>query len=127
VNSLRRAVSAALIALVMGGLAISPAQAAPKPAADTWVGQVQRDGSPQGSGGVPRSHYDYVGRACPESAEICYDIVANYRIVALNPSAARAVRRLAGGRARLHGHLGPGSGQRHTGTLYVWKAERPAP
>jgi hypothetical protein len=112
---------------MLGGPAMSPAQAAPKRQDDTWVGQIQRDKSPRGPGGVPREQYDYVGRACPESAEICYDIVADYRIVALNPSAARAVRRLAGGRARLHGHLGPGQDQRHTGTLYVWKAERPTP
>lgn len=121
----RRAVWAVLVALVLGGLAVAPARAAAKPQSaaksqpteDTWRGNIQKDGS----------HYDYVGRACPESAQICYDIVANYRIVALNPAAARAVRRLAGGQARLHGHLEPARDRQHTGTLFVRKAERPAP
>jgi len=122
VRNARRAVSAALVALVLGGLATVPAQAAaPAPAASTqsgtWDGRVQRDGN----------HYDDVGRACPESVAICYDIVARYRIVPLTPAAARAVRRLSGGQARLTGHLGPAQDSKHTGTLFVRKAERPAP
>ena len=127
---------AVLAALVISGLALAPAGAAParpaaaaaRPAAsparpdpapasqdETWLGRIQRDGR----------GYAYVGRACPEQAEICYDIVAKYRIVALNPAAARAVRRLSGGQARLHGHLGPGQDGGHNGTLFVTRAERP--
>jgi len=117
VKTTRRAIWAVLVALVLGGLGMAPARAATTAAEDTWLGNVQKDGS----------HYDYSGRACPESAQICYDIVANYRIVALTPSAARAVRRLAGGQARLHGHLEPGRDPQHNGTLFVRKAERPTP
>lgn len=129
----RRAAAAAtaMAVVALGGIAALPASAAvPRTGApaqggqtkvqdETWLGRVQR----QGKG------YAYVGRACPEQAEICYDIVANYRIVALNPAAARAVRRLAGGQARLHGHLGPGPQRTNTqnGTLYVTRAERPKP
>ena len=116
-KSARRAVSAALAALVMGGLASTPARAAAPPQHGTWVGRVERVGG----------HYDDVGRACPESVQICYDIVARYRIVPLTPATARAVRRLAGGPARLTGHLGPPQDPHHTGTLFVRKAERPAP
>jgi len=119
----RLTVSAALLALVAGGIATFPAQAA-APAGGaaptqigTWDGRVQRDGG----------HYDDVGRACPESAQICYDIVAKYRIVPLTPTAAKAVRRLAGGQARLTGRLGPAQDSQHTGTLFVRKAEGPAP
>jgi len=142
----RVASPAVLAALVISGLALAPAGATPaapaaatpaapagataarpaattaaRPAAapstqdETWLGRIQRDGR----------GYAYVGRACPEQAEICYDIVANYRIVALNPTAARAVRRLSGGQARLHGHLGPGQDGGHNGTLFVTRAERP--
>jgi hypothetical protein len=123
VKSVRLAVSASLVALIMGGLAMTPARAATPaqavtPAQDeTWLGQIQREGN----------QYAYVGRACPEQAEICYDILARYRIVALNPAAARSVRRLAGGQARLHAHLGPGQDQQHNGTHIVRKAERPKP
>jgi hypothetical protein len=115
-NSVRLTVSALLVALVMSGSATSPAGAA-APAEDTWVGQVQRHDD----------HYDYVGRACPESSEICADYVAHYRIVPLNPAARRAVRGLAGGQARLYGRLEPSRGPGHNGTLLVRKAERPTP
>jgi hypothetical protein len=116
VRSLRLAVSATLVGLVMGGLAMAPARAAAPTQRGTWVGRVERDGG----------HYDDVGRACPEAVQICYDIVARYRIVPLTPAAARAVRRLAGGPARLTGHLGPAQDSHHTGTLFVRTAERPA-
>jgi len=106
-----------MAALVMGGMAMAPAGAATVAQNQTWLGQIQPDGG----------RYAYVGRACPEQTQICYDIVAHYRIVALNPAAARAVRRLAGGQARLHGHLGPGQDPQHNGTLLVTKAERPKP
>jgi len=126
-RGLRLAVTTALAALVVGGPASMPARAAtPVPAggskpvttqAGTWDGRVQKDGG----------HYDDVGRACPESSQICYDIVARYRIVPLNASAARAVKKLAGGQARLSGRLGPAQDSHHTGTLFVRKADRPAP
>jgi hypothetical protein len=110
-----------VLALVTGGFVISPAQAAtkpaPKPAEDSWVGRIQTHGN----------HYDYVGRACPESAEVCMDIVATYRIMPLNPIAARSVRRLSGGQARLHGYFEPGQDGHHNGTLFVRRAERPTP
>ncbi|HLJ07394.1 MAG TPA: hypothetical protein VKX24_02585 [Acidimicrobiia bacterium] len=125
--NVRFAVATALTALMVGGLASIPAQAATaapaggsKPAVTqtgTWDGQVQKDGG----------HYDDVGRACPESSPICYDIVARYRIVPLNASAARAVKKLAGGPARLTGRLGPAQDSHHTGTLFVRTAGRPAP
>jgi hypothetical protein len=127
----RPALAVAVVAAVaLGGLAGGPASAAapstgaaskagpqqpPKARDDTWLGRVQREGKA----------YAYVGRACPEQAEICYDIVAHYRIVPLNPAAARAVRRLAGGQARLHGHLAPGPQRSGGGALYVTRAERP--
>jgi hypothetical protein len=121
VKNVRFAFSAALAALVVGGLASIPAQAAaPAPAqkpsstqTGTWDGRVQKDGS----------HYDDVGRACPESEQICYDIVARYRIVPLNASAARAVKTLAGSQARLTGRLGSARDAHHMGTLFVRKAE----
>jgi hypothetical protein len=115
-----RLVFAALVAAaVLGGAGLAPARAATKPADDVWVGRVQSDGG----------HYDYVGRACPESAQVCMALVATYRIVPLNPAAARAVRRLSGGQARLVGRLGPGTDNRHTGTLFVRRARpaKPAP
>jgi hypothetical protein len=126
VRNVRFARSVVLAALMLGGLASIPAEAAaPAPAAKappttqagTWDGHVEQDGG----------HYDDVGRACPESQPICYDIVARYRIVPLNASAARAVKKLNGGPARLTGHLGPAQDSRHMGTLFVRKAERPAP
>jgi hypothetical protein len=127
VKTTRLVVSTVLVALVMGGFAMSPARAATKPAEDTWAGRVEKDRSPQGSAGAPRDHYDYVGRPCPESADVCTAIMATYRIAPLNPSAARAVRRLSGGQARLHGYFEPGSDAHHSGTLFVRRAERPAP
>jgi hypothetical protein len=126
VKNVRFTLSTALAALVVGGLASLPAQAAtpapaasPKPAAvqaGTWDGRIQKDGG----------HYDDVGRACPESQQICYAIVARYRIVPLNASAARAVKALAGGQARLTGRLSSVHDSRHMGTLFVGKAAGPA-
>ena len=124
-KNVRFVLSATLAVLVVAGLASVPAQAAApagasKPAttqSGTWDGRIQKDGP----------HYDDVGRACPESARICYDIVARYRIVPLNAAAARAVKKLAGGQARLTGHLSSAHDSRHMGTLYVTKAAAPAP
>jgi hypothetical protein len=119
VRATRLAMSALLVMVALGGFTPAPAIAAgqPKPAEDTWSGRIQRDGA----------HEDYVGRACPESAQVCYDIVATYRIVPLNPVAAREVRRLSGSQARLHGHFEPGNDGHHTGTLFVRRAEPRAP
>ena len=111
----RLVIAALLAAVVLGGFDLAPARAAGKPADDTWVGRVQRDGA----------HFDYVGRACPESAQVCMAIAATYRIVPLNPAAARAVRRLSGRQARLDGKLEGGTDAQHNGTLFVRKA-RPA-
>ena len=115
----RLALSALLVTLVLGGFTLAPAGAAgrPQPAEDSWSGRVQRDGN----------HQDYVGRACPDSARICYDIVVTYRIVPLNPVAARQVRHLSGRQARLRGHFEPGSDGHHGGTLFVSRAEPRAP
>ncbi len=108
----RLVIAALLAAVAFGGFDLAPARAAAKPAGDTWVGQVQRDGD----------HFDYVGRACPESAQVCMAIVATYRIEPLNPAAARAVRRLSGRQARLDGNLAAGTDAQHNGTLLVRKA-----
>jgi hypothetical protein len=116
VKKIFRAVSVALAGLVIGGLGAVPARAAAPTTDQTWLGQIERQ----------NNQYFYGGRACPEQTQICYDIVAQYRIVALNPGAARAVRRLAGGQARLHGRLAPGRNG-PSGTLFVRKAERPKP
>jgi hypothetical protein len=125
VKNVRFALSVALTALVVGGLASVPAQAAApgggaKPAttqSGTWDGRIQKDGS----------HYDDVGRACPEAAQICYAIVARYRIVPVNAAAARAVKQLAGGQARLTGRLSSAHDSHHMGTLYVTKAASAGP
>ncbi|HEV7865953.1 MAG TPA: hypothetical protein VGR20_24880 [Acidimicrobiia bacterium] len=116
-KNLRLAIFAALVGLLLGGLAPSPARAATPAQEDTWVGRVQRDGN----------HYDYVGSPCPESAQVCIKSLATYRIVPLNAAAKRAVRRLAGGQGRLTGRLQPGNDPGHGGQLLVRKAERQRP
>ena len=98
---------------------------------DTWVGQVLRHSerlTPPGSGGHPPApgnrHFDYQGSYCPTSAEACIKILAKFRIVPLNPQAAFALRRVAGGSAKLRGYRAPASDGEHNGILYVRRVEK---
>jgi hypothetical protein len=105
----------ALTALLISALAVAPATAATDRRDDIWIGQVVRH----------HRHFDYRGSACPTSAEMCIKILANYRIVPLNPQAARGLRRAAGQRAKLTGYQTPAPNSRHNGVLYVRRVERP--
>ncbi|MCA1845497.1 MAG: hypothetical protein LC792_20345 [Actinobacteria bacterium] len=111
----------AVAALAVSGLAAGPANAAvtaakpAKPAKmQTWIGQVQRDGR----------HFDYVGQPCPtNSGMLCANYVAHYRIVAQNPAAARALRQVAGGQARLQARFSSSHDRTHQGTLLARSVE----
>jgi hypothetical protein len=106
----------AVAALAITALAAAPATAAPpKQRDDRWVGQVVRH----------QRHFDYRGRACPISAEVCIEVLAIYRIVPLTPQAAFALRRFDGRQAKLVGHLAPATDADHTGTLFVRRVRRP--
>lgn len=112
----------ALLTLTVSALLTVPASAAvQKPKNQVWVGQVQRH----------RTHFDYVGKPCPDGTGIlCADYVAHYRIVALNSTARRALRRLNGQEARLLGRLTPARDAGHEGTLLVKRVKTssaPAP
>jgi hypothetical protein len=100
--------------LLITALAVAPATAATDRRDDVWIGQVVRH----------NRHFDYRGSACPTSAEICIKVLANYRIVALNPRAARGLRRVAGGQAKLIGYRTPGPNTRHNGVLHVRRVEK---
>lgn len=103
----------AIAALLILALTAGPATAAPSRSEtrkhDTWAGQVLSH----------RHHFDYQGSACPTSAEACIKILATYRIVPLTAQAAVALRRVAGGPARLYGYQTPASDGHHNGVLYV--------
>lgn len=118
VHTVRLSVTASALmvaCLLAAGPNATPAAASRTAQADdTWAGRIERHGS----------HHDYVGRACPEGAEVCVEILARYRIMPTSPSAARAVRRLAGGEARLTGRLVPAQDEAHGGRLLVRRAER---
>lgn len=104
-----------VIALAVIALAAAPVAAAPaRPAGDTWVGQVVGH----------HRHYDYRGSTCPSTAEVCVKMLANFRVVPLNPGAAVALRRVAGGQAKLVGYQGPARHRGHNGTLYVRRVTR---
>ncbi|HEV7534382.1 MAG TPA: hypothetical protein VGP90_02035 [Acidimicrobiia bacterium] len=111
----------AVAALAVSGLAAGPADAAvntakpAKPAKmQTWIGQVQRDGR----------HFDYVGQPCPTGAGmLCANYVARYRVVALNPAAAKALRQVAGGQVRLQARFSSAHDRRHQGTLRASSVE----
>ena len=106
--------SLAIATVVMIALMAAPATAATDKRDDVWIGQVVRH----------NRHFDYRGSACPTSAEMCIKVLANYRIVALNPQAARGLRRVDGKRAKLIGYRIQGPNTRHNGVLYVRRVER---
>jgi hypothetical protein len=104
--------------LAVSSLGVGPARAAApttKPAkTQTWIGQVQRQGR----------HFDYVGQPCPVgTGMLCANYVANYRIVPQNPAAARALRQVAGGQARLRARFSPVHDRAHQGTLLAGAVE----
>jgi hypothetical protein len=104
--------------LALSGLAAGPASAADSKAqpakTQTWIGQVQRQGG----------HFDYVGQPCPVGAGmLCANYVAHYRIVAQNPAAAKALRQVAGGQARLQAKFRPSHDAGHQGTLLASSVE----
>jgi hypothetical protein len=105
--------------LTVATLAISALVAAPATAAtdrrdDIWVGQVVRH----------HRHFDYRGSYCPTSAEMCIKILANFRIVPLNPQAARGLRRAEGKQAKLIGYKTQAPNTRHNGILHVRRVEK---
>lgn len=105
----------ALVALLLGTLLVGPAGAGASPAArETWVGQVQRHAR----------HFDYSGSPCPvDPAVMCPMYVATYRIVPVTRQATRALPVVAGGTARLIGHLQSGRDAQHQGKLVVTHVE----
>jgi hypothetical protein len=108
----------AIAAVLIFALTAGPATAAPSGSeerrSDTWVGQVVRH----------RHHFDYQGSYCPTSADACIKILANFRIIPLNPQAAAGLRRVAGGSAKLIGYRAPASGGEHNGILYVRRVKK---
>jgi hypothetical protein len=107
-----------LAALVVSGLLFGPAaDAATRPAPKTWFGQVERH----------NGHFDYVGRPCAESEDVCADYIAHYRIVPTTRQAERALRRAAGHWARLWGEFTATREAGHTGTLRVSYVRRTRP
>jgi hypothetical protein len=124
-----RSLAIATVATI--ALAAAPATAATDKRDDVWIGQVAGHRperlTPPMSGGHPLSpgqHFDYRGSACPTSAEMCITVLANYRIVALNPQAARRLRRFEGKQAKFVGYRTQGPNTRHNGVLHVRRVER---
>ncbi len=107
--------SLAIAAVGMIALVAAPATAATDKGDDVWIGQVVRH----------NRHFDYRGSACPATAEMCIKVLANYRIVPLNPQAARGLRRAAGKQAKLIGYRTPAPNTRHNGVLHVRRVEKP--
>ena len=106
-----------IAALLITGLTAGPAAATSRSkqgAADTWAGQVVRHDR----------HFDYQGSYCPTSADACIKILAKFRIVPLNPRAAAALRKVAGGSAKLVGWRAPASDGEHNGILYVRRVKK---
>lgn len=106
--------SLTIAAVLMIALAAAPATAATDRRDDVWIGQVTRH----------NQHFDYRGSACPTSAEMCVKVLANYRIVALNPRAARGLRRASGKQAKLIGYKAKGANTQHNGILHVRRVEK---
>src|SRR5260221_1516866 len=109
---------ASVLALAVSSLGVGPARAAApttKPAkTQTWIGQVQRQGR----------HFDYVGQPCPvATGMLCANYVARYRVVPQNPAAARALRQVAGGQARLRARFTTAHDPGHQGTLLARAVE----
>jgi hypothetical protein len=107
----------AVVALTVSALAAGPADAAvrAKPSkTQQWIGRVERHGG----------HFDYVGQPCPVGAGmLCANYVAHYRISAQNPAAAKALRQVAGGQARLRARFGTAHDRTHQGTLLATTVE----
>jgi hypothetical protein len=110
----------ALLALVLTGLSVGPATAGTgtakpvaQPVAHSWFGHIQRH----------NGHYDYVGRPCPESDDVCADYVAHYRVVPTTRQAEQGLRRSAGHSARLWGEFFPARDAGHQGTLRVSRVQ----
>jgi hypothetical protein len=104
-------------AVLITALTAGPATAATstsKKRADAWVGQVIRHDR----------HFDYQGSYCPTSADACIKILAKFRIVPLNAQSAGALRRVAGGQAKLIGYRAPASDGEHNGILYVRRVKK---
>jgi hypothetical protein len=101
-------------ALAMGGLTAGSASAATPAKTQMWIGQVQRQGG----------HFDYVGQPCPTDAGmLCANYVARYRIEPRNRAAAKALRDVAGGEARLRARFRPSKNKAHPGTLLASSVE----
>ena len=112
----RRAVVAvcALLAVVLvaGGPVDAASKSkkakAPKPhPTGIWMGELERHGR----------HWDYVGRACPMSSEICTTDVVRYRINPTTAQARQALKSQAGGPAVVWGKLRPAKDRGHRGVL----------
>jgi hypothetical protein len=107
----------AVAALAVSALAVGPADAAvkAKPSkTQTWIGRVERHGG----------QFDYVGQPCPTGAGmLCANYVAHYRIVAQNAGAAKALRQVAGGQARLRARFSSAHDTTHQGTLLTTTVE----
>lgn len=85
----------------------------------TWVGEIHADGT---GGGEP---YGYSGSPCPVEDEVCVEILATYRIVALTPEAHAALGPAVGRQAALTGVLLPDPADAAKGTLVVWEVAEP--
>ena len=81
----------------------------------TWVGEIHAAGTDGGE------RYEYSGSACPVEDEVCVEILATYRVLALTAESHAALGDAAGGRAALTGVLLPGHGGGTMGTLVVWE------
>jgi hypothetical protein len=102
----------AVMALAASALAVGPASARTTGAGpaktQTWIGHVERHGG----------HFDYVGQPCPVGAGmLCANYVAHDRIVPQNHAAAKALRQVAGGQARLQARFSSAQDRTHQGTL----------
>ena len=106
--------SLAIAAVLLVVLVAGPAKAATGGRDDVWIGQVAHH----------NRHFDYRGSACPTSAEMCVKVLANYRVVALNPQAERALRRADGKKAKLIGYRTQADNNRHNGFLHVRRVEK---
>ena len=81
----------------------------------TWVGEIHAVGTDEWE------RYEYSGSACPVEDEVCIEILATYRVLALTGESHAALGDAAGSRAALTGVLLPGHGGGTMGTLVVWE------
>jgi hypothetical protein len=100
----------ALTGALGGGSGV--ALAVPKKAKVTnWRGQVQAVGD----------HYIYVGRGCPEKAEMCATVQVRYRIKGDSGKVRRSLAGAVGHDTRLKGRLAKSTDPRYDGVLEVKK------